>query len=48
MATYLLRWNPAEWPNDHYNKYFDAFEEGEVQRWSCGTTKKIAPGDHFF
>lgn len=48
MSTYLLRWNPAEWPADQFEKYFNSFEIGESLRWACGTTKKIAEGDRFF
>lgn len=48
MTHYLLRWNPAEWPNERYTQYFESFERGEPLRWSCGNTKKTKPGDHFF
>jgi 5-methylcytosine-specific restriction protein A len=52
MATYLLTWNPDkwQWPNAEFE---DALRRLEVSRraedqWSCGRTKRIAPGDRVF
>jgi len=48
MAHYLLKWNPDSWSEEKFREYFDAFERNEPSRWSCGNTKKIAPGDRFY
>jgi len=48
MSTYLLRWNPSDWPQNEYDEYFQKFERGDDLRWSCGTTKKIRVGDQFY
>lgn len=48
MSSYLLTWNPKEWPQEKFDEYFDKFKLGETLRWSCGNTKKIAKGDSFY
>ena len=48
MTTYLLKWNPENWPKEKFQEYFDKYERDEHLRWSCGNTKKIIAGDNFY
>lgn len=54
MATYLLTWNPAlfHWdePGDSLHEQIAAIAaHGYVDdRWGCGFTQRILPGDRFF
>ena len=50
MATYLLIWNPKQYPWDDLEYDIDSIRKGEKPRgnWSCGNTRKIQPGDRFF
>lgn len=49
-STYLLTWNPNKWHwEDLQECAADLEEYGYFEgRWSCGTTKKIRPGDRLF
>lgn len=49
-STYLLTWNPNKW---HWEDLQECAADLEVYgyfegRWSCGTTRKIVPGDRLF
>ncbi|MEH0673091.1 HNH endonuclease [Vibrio owensii] len=48
MSTFLLTWNPKNWGQDEYMKYYQEYEQGSILRWSCGTTKKINVGDPIY
>ena len=48
MSSYLLTWNPKNWPQEEFDEYFNRYGKGETLRWSCGTTKKILVGDSFY
>lgn len=50
MATYLLTWNPKRWDWDEIEDDIHYLaEQGWLDdRWSCGVTKRIRPGDRFF
>jgi 5-methylcytosine-specific restriction protein A len=49
MRTYLYTWNPNNWKwVDLQDAIFRVNNGEEYNRyWSCGVTKKIAPGDMF-
>jgi len=49
MSTYLYTWNPNNWKwVDLQDAIFRVNNGEEYNRyWSCGVTKKIAPGDMF-
>jgi 5-methylcytosine-specific restriction protein A len=49
-TTYLLTWNPNSWEWDDIEAEAERTAEGKsVQdRWSCGNTKRILPGDRLF
>ncbi len=50
MNTILFTWNPHKWAwNDLPQAVAEANIEGRhVHRWSCGVTRRIAPGDRAF
>lgn len=50
MAAYLLPWNPNRWKWNELSDVVAAFQNGEapIQRWSCGTVKRIDVGDRVF
>jgi hypothetical protein len=50
MATYLLTWNPNEWPWSDLNESSRKVKSGKTVtiQWSCGNTKKIKAGDRIF
>lgn len=50
MNTYLFTWNPRKWPwTDLPQAVAEANVDGRhVDRWSCGVTRKIKPGDRAF
>lgn len=50
MTTYLLTWNPRKFPWGELPEAAARVRvEGHVDdRWSCGNTRKIEPGDRFF
>jgi 5-methylcytosine-specific restriction protein A len=50
MPTYLLTWNPNRWQWDNLADEIGTLREtGELRaRWSCGTSKRIQPGDRVF
>lgn len=50
MNTYLFLWNPKKWS---WTTLEQDIEEVDLtgrcsQRWSCGNTKSIQPGDRIF
>jgi len=50
MATYLLVWNPNRW---HWPDLADVVErvgrgEPVIDRWSCGSNRRIGHGDRVF
>ena len=50
MKTYLLAWNPKEWEWTNLDQYIVDLVNPERMRdrWSCGNTTSIQPGDRFF
>lgn len=50
MATYLLVWNPNRWFWADLPDVVQRIGRGEplIRRWSCGSNKRIAPGDRVF
>ena len=50
MNTILFTWNPKKWPwNDLQQAVAEANVDGRhVDTWSCGVTRRIAPGDRAF
>lgn len=50
MATYLFTWNPDRWDWKTIREDTDTCRRLGFfdYRWSCGVTKKIAPGDRAF
>jgi 5-methylcytosine-specific restriction enzyme A len=50
MATFLLTWNPNNYPwDDIDNCIREISAHGHFRRfWSCGRSKKPSPGDRFF
>lgn len=50
MATYLLTWNPNKWEWEDFDDNLKQVRQtGYCEgSWSCGSTKKIMPGDRFF
>lgn len=50
MSTYLLNWNPKRWDwLELEDEIAILREQGWLEdRWSCGVTKSIIPGDRFF
>ena len=50
MATYLLVWNPDRWRWIDLPEVVGRVGRGEpvVNRWSCGSNKRIVPGDRIF
>jgi 5-methylcytosine-specific restriction enzyme A len=48
--TYLLTWNPRNWPWDDLERMVGLTAEGRSldDDWSCGNTKRIRPGDRLF
>lgn len=49
MDAFLLTWKPSEWGYDHLLDYINNFDSGNtIQRWSCGTSKKIPVGSRVF
>lgn len=48
--TYLLTWNPHNWPWDNLEAMArrSALGESVEDDWSCGNTKRIRPGDRLF
>ncbi len=50
MTAYLLTWNPARWEWSYLQKSIaEVKTQGYCrERWGCGATKKIAPGDRVF
>src|SRR4051812_1432251 len=49
-GTYLLTWNPNNWPWDDLEFVAGKTAEGRHvdDRWSCGNTKRIRAGDRLF
>jgi 5-methylcytosine-specific restriction protein A len=49
-STYLLTWNPNNWPWDNLEDQVAATANGDPvdDRWSCGNTKRIRIGDRLF
>ena len=49
-STYLLTWNPNNWPWDNLEDAVRVTAEGRPvdDRWSCGNTKRIRVGDRLF
>ncbi len=47
MTTYLLTWNPVRWNWDYLQKSIAEIKTQGFcrERWGCGATKKIVPGD---
>ena len=50
MTTYLLTWNPERWNWSYLQKSIaEVKTQGYChERWGCGATKKIMPGDRVF
>jgi 5-methylcytosine-specific restriction protein A len=50
LATYLLTWNPERWNWSYLQKSIaEVKTQGYCrERWGCGATKKIVPGDRVF
>jgi 5-methylcytosine-specific restriction protein A len=50
MNTYLCTWNPKIWPWNDLNQDIESCKKNCFldDRWSCGNTKKIEPGDRIF
>jgi 5-methylcytosine-specific restriction protein A len=50
MATYLLVWNPKLWHWADLPDVVNRVGRGEpvVERWSCGSNKRIVRGDRVF
>ncbi len=50
MPAFLLAWNPNRWKWRELPNVVGAFQKGEapIQRWSCGTVKRINVGDRIF
>ena len=50
MSTYLLLWNPKKWEWTSLENDIETIEATgrSSQRWSCGVTKSIQPGDRIF
>lgn len=48
--TFLFTWNPSKWKWDDLPRaVYEANAEGRyLDRWSCGVTKNISPGDRAF
>jgi 5-methylcytosine-specific restriction enzyme A len=48
--TFLFTWNPSNWEwSDISEAVYEANVEGKyLDRWSCGSTRKIFPGDRVF
>jgi 5-methylcytosine-specific restriction protein A len=50
MTAYLLTWNPERWNWSYLQKSIaEVKTQGSCRdRWGCGATKKIVPGDRVF
>lgn len=50
MTAYLLTWNPKLWAWDTLHRQIAEIDEhGKCpDRWGCGNTRKIRPGDRLF
>ncbi len=50
MSTYLFVWNPKRWAWDDIEQNIRQIDKtGKCsERWSCGDTKSIKPGDRIF
>jgi 5-methylcytosine-specific restriction enzyme A len=50
MTTYLLLWNPKRWTWETLEQDIEQVDLTSKcsQRWSCGNTKSIQPGDRIF
>lgn len=50
MPSYLLTWNPTKWDWETLDQDVAAYRKKGMlkERWSCGVTKKIQPGDRVF
>jgi len=50
MNCYLLLWNPTKWDWDSLETDIETVDltGRSSQRWSCGVTKSIQPGDRIF
>jgi 5-methylcytosine-specific restriction protein A len=50
MVAYLLVWNPNRWRWSDLPEVVERVGRGEpgVNRWSCGSNKRIVPGDRVF
>lgn len=50
MPTWLLTWNPKRWVWEGLAKDAALVRKGKhgTDRWSCGNSKGIRPGDRFF
>ena len=50
MTAYLLTWNPERWNWSYLQKSIvEVKTQGYCrERWGCGATKKIMPGDRVF
>jgi 5-methylcytosine-specific restriction protein A len=48
--TYLLTWNPRNWPWNDLEEMVELTAEGRPvdDHWSCGNTKRIRTGDRLF
>jgi 5-methylcytosine-specific restriction protein A len=48
--TYLLTWNPRNWPWDNLEEMVELTAQGRPvdDHWSCGNTKRIRTGDRLF
>lgn len=48
--AYLLTWNPKQWPWPDLEAQARRTAENEpvADRWSCGNTRRIGPGDRLF
>lgn len=51
MRTYILTWNPQLWDWEDFAGDVKAVQSGRrssVTDWSCGRTRSISRGDHFY
>lgn len=50
MGAYLLTWNPNKYAFNELPDLIDSLVQGKVtkDRWSCGVTRRIGPGDRLF
>jgi hypothetical protein len=50
MTTYLMTWNPRQWPWTELAEAAASTAQGDPveEPWSCGNTKRIRPGDRLF